>query len=278
MRSIVGSSSPKSLTSTGSGEPSRSPIMSCRIWGNSTITPGALCSICERRSLITSLVPRCRSERGFIFTRMSPRFCSVTKRPNSAPVRRENDAISGIFLMRSSKLRTILSVSARDVVDYWTPPGTSLVGLGKGRSGRGPIVHNEATFIHIGQESGFQARVQQNTKRDHRNRGTNNPPAMHQRPTHPALILSKHRVDESVGGRLMGASGKKTFGEQRNQCDGKNQREKNRGAQRQTERLEELADDSSEQPERQKNDERSGGRADDRAQELERALLRGQLR
>ena len=51
------SSSPKSLTSIGSGLPSRSPSMSCSTWMSSMRTPGTTAATCLRTRSMTSSMP-----------------------------------------------------------------------------------------------------------------------------------------------------------------------------------------------------------------------------
>ena len=58
---------------------------------------------------------RFRADCGLSFTTMSPRFCSVAKRPSSAPVRRAKPATSGVAATTSSTRCTMRSVSASDV-------------------------------------------------------------------------------------------------------------------------------------------------------------------
>jgi len=70
----------------------------------------------DRALLLDDLlgVPLAR-RRGLSFTTMSPRFCSVAKRPSSAPVRRAKPATSGVAATTSSIRCTIRSVSGSDV-------------------------------------------------------------------------------------------------------------------------------------------------------------------
>ena len=89
--------------------------MSCRSWTNSIVMPGISFSKTPRCSSITSSAVRVLSPRGLSFTTMSPRFCSVAKRPSSAPVRRAKPATSGVPAITVSTRFTIRSVSASDV-------------------------------------------------------------------------------------------------------------------------------------------------------------------
>ena len=97
-----------SLTTTGSGAPVRSPIISWSTWMNSTSRPGSEDATLARTSLITSSTPRLRL--AFSFTAMSPVFGSVTAAsPSSSPVRRDVLSTSGVSRrMRSMWPRTRL--------------------------------------------------------------------------------------------------------------------------------------------------------------------------
>ena len=70
-----GRSSPKILTSTGSGLPARSPSMSCSSMTNSIVMPGISFAKIARCASTTSSAARARSERGLSRTTISPVFC-----------------------------------------------------------------------------------------------------------------------------------------------------------------------------------------------------------
>jgi hypothetical protein len=89
--------------------------MSCSSCMNSIVMPGISAANVARCSSMISSALRLRAEAGFSFTTMSPRFCSVAKRPSSAPVRRANPATSGVAATTASIRCTIRSVSGSDV-------------------------------------------------------------------------------------------------------------------------------------------------------------------
>ena len=85
--------------------------MSCRSWTNSTSIDGTASWILGRRSSITASAERWRWPRGLSRTSRSPLLGSVAKRPSSDPVRRENEATSGVSATSFSTLRICRSVS-----------------------------------------------------------------------------------------------------------------------------------------------------------------------
>ena len=89
--------------------------MSCSSCTNSIVIPGICAAKVARCSSITSSARRLRAPGGLSFTTMSPRFCSVAKRPSSAPVRRAKPATSGVAATTSSIRWTMRSVSASEV-------------------------------------------------------------------------------------------------------------------------------------------------------------------
>ena len=89
--------------------------MSCSSCTNSMVMPGICAAKVARCSSMIASALRLRADCGLSFTTMSPRFCSVAKRPSSAPVRLANPATSGVALTTSSMRWTIRSVSASDV-------------------------------------------------------------------------------------------------------------------------------------------------------------------
>ena len=111
--SSVFGSCENNLTWMSTGSLVRSPIMSCNTCMNSTLTAGSWAAIFARTSAMISSMPRLRSR--FNFTKMSPRFASVTvASPNSSPVRREVLSTSGTSFRIFSICRTMRLVSDKD--------------------------------------------------------------------------------------------------------------------------------------------------------------------
>jgi hypothetical protein len=86
--------------------------MSCRSWTNSTSSPGTSSAIFARICSMIASAERCRCDRGLRRTSTSPLLGSVANRPSSEPVRRENEATSGVAATIASTLRMSRSVSS----------------------------------------------------------------------------------------------------------------------------------------------------------------------
>ena len=153
------------------------------------------------------------------------------------------------------------------------------VGLSQSRSARTPVVEDERTFVHFGEETGTDKPVRHDSRKDQHHCRGRRPARVTEHRAQRALVGIGDRLDAAPDGRQdaalfeerrrLGIScGEELCAQQRNQGERKEERDQDRDRQRDGKSLEELTLDAGEQAKRQEHHHGGDGRRRDGPEQL----------